>query len=178
MIRIFRNPHHRRRTLSARQPTRFIGCRFHLSMLSRRERKTSSGHIEVGGCGHFLGDDHAAVPWLCLYCTGLIQPGDCLMRSWSCQSRCPTTCAAVIGVVKYKSTARSRSSGPDIRKSFRPVSKKTSTAPHRRIRADRTGHADRLLVGLHDARADGMLWRRGWRIVRRAGARCLCRRRC
>lgn len=49
MIRIFRNPHHRRRTLSARHPTRFIGCRFHLSMLSRRERKTFSGHIEVEG---------------------------------------------------------------------------------------------------------------------------------
>ena len=28
------------------------------------------------------------------------------------------------------------------------------------------------------AREDGMPWRCGWRIVRRAGARCLCRRRC
>ncbi|MDU1104378.1 MAG: hypothetical protein E7H24_09720, partial [Bifidobacterium breve] len=35
------------------------------------------------------------------------------------------------GVVKYNSTARSRSSRPDIRKSFRSVSKKTSAAPYR-----------------------------------------------
>lgn len=49
---------------------------------------------------------------------------------------------------------------------------------HRRIRADRAGHAGRSLDGLHDAREDGMPWRCGWRIVRRAGARCLCRRRC
>ena len=49
---------------------------------------------------------------------------------------------------------------------------------HRRIRADRAGHAGRSLDGLHDAREDGMPWRCGWRIVRRAGARCLCHRRC
>ena len=36
----------------------------------------------------------------------------------------------------------------------------------------------RSLDGLHDAREDGMPWRCGWRIVRRAGARCLCHRRC
>ncbi|AUD94758.1 hypothetical protein BB017W439_0439 [Bifidobacterium breve] len=33
-------------------------------------------------------------------------------------------------MVKYNSTARSRSSRPDIRKSFRSVSKKTSAAPY------------------------------------------------
>ena len=42
--------------------------------------------------------------------------------------RCLTTWAVVIGVVKYSSTARSRSSGLNIRKSFRSVSKKTSAA--------------------------------------------------
>lgn len=41
-----------------------------------------------------------------------------------------TTWAVVIGVVEYSSTARSRSSGPDIRKIFRSVSKKTSAAPY------------------------------------------------
>ena len=44
--------------------------------------------------------------------------------------RCSTTWAVVIGVVKYNSTARSRSSGLNIRKSFRSVSKKTSAAPY------------------------------------------------
>ena len=44
--------------------------------------------------------------------------------------RCLTTWAVVIGVVKYRSTARSRSSGLNIRKSFRSVSKKTSAAPY------------------------------------------------
>ena len=44
--------------------------------------------------------------------------------------RCLTTWAVVIGVVKYSSTARSRSSGLNIRKSFRSVSKKTSAAPY------------------------------------------------
>ena len=44
--------------------------------------------------------------------------------------RCHTTWAVVIGVVKYSSTARSRSSGLNIRKSFRSVSKKTSAAPY------------------------------------------------
>nr|WP_159426775.1 hypothetical protein [Bifidobacterium longum] len=37
---------------------------------------------------------------------------------------------AVIGVVKYNSTARSRSSRLNIRKSFRSVSKKMSAAPY------------------------------------------------
>ncbi|AUD88867.1 Arginosuccinate synthase [Bifidobacterium breve] len=45
------------------------------------------------------------------------------------QPRRLTTWAVVIGVVKYRPTARSRSSGPDIRKTFRSVSKKTSAAP-------------------------------------------------
>ena len=112
----------------------------------------------VGGCGRFLGDDHAAVPWLWRYCTGLIQPSDRLMRPWSCQrmqsptkastsprgrsSQCPGWTDSVFILPKNPSAAALSGERP-----FAPVD---HIRPCRSMRSGHPGHRQwQAAVGMH-----------------------------
>lgn len=102
------------------------------SLASRETIQMEYSHVShdscevwIRGCGRFLGDSHAAIPWLCLYCTGLIQPSDCLMRSWSYQW--------MYSSIRTSTSSRVRSMALTLRYPYPPL--EAANAPATRTRS-------------------------------------------